>query len=621
MLSISDFSQFVSAAPDAVVVVDSTGCIIFVNDQAERLFGYSATEIIGQSVEQLVPLGLADEHKMLRLDYSKDPQSRRMADPAAQVRVRRADGSAVPVDIALSPVWLGEELAVMATIRDVSISSAADAALRSSEALYRSAFDNAAVAVAITDISDPVKRPILDANEALGEMLGYSRDDLCSMGFDELTHPDDRLASRLAAEDRARAGGSISRLEKRYIHADGSTVWGALQAVVIERADGGRVSLAQIIDITRRVRAEYDRDRRERFLRMLGDFGTAVLSGKPRAEQLQLICTSLVQIHDAAFAAVLIPDADGLRILSFATTSGSEVPSTRLVPFDDDIEAVFGEPDPKVFNFWDLERRERFDGWAAGNETIVAPLRAHNIFEGLVVVGRGIGAEPYDDQDHEIMTSVAHNTALVLELARARRTERLLLLAEERDRIGRDLNDLVIQRLFAAGMHMQSSLADPSSLPEKVRNLVGELDETIAVIRDSIFELAGTGTDPRAQLMIVAETHLLAGGTDITVGIEGDLESVDATVVAHLIAVLNESLSNVLLHASASKVDVQLRVDDRVSMSVIDDGVGFDSASERGFGLTNFETRANELGGEVSVVAGPRGGTIVHWVVPRIPDP
>jgi signal transduction histidine kinase len=164
---------------------------------------------------------------------------------------------------------------------------------------------------------------------------------------------------------------------------------------------------------------------------------------------------------------------------------------------------------------------------------------------------------------------------------------------------------------------MQSSLADPSSLPDKVRDLVGELDETIAVIRESIFELAGTGTDARAQLMIVAETHLLAGSTDITVGIEGDVESVDATVVAHLIAVLNESLSNVLLHASASKVDVQLRVDDRVSMSVIDDGVGFDSASERGFGLTNFETRANELGGEVSVAAGPRGGTIVHWVVPR----
>ena len=93
---------------------------------------------------------------------------------------------------------------------------------------------------------------------------------------------------------------------------------------------------------------------------------------------------------------------------------------------------------------------------------------------------------------------------------------------------------------------------------------------------------------------------------------------VDKRVAAELLATLREALSNVSRHAHASRVDVEVCVDDAVSLRVIDDGVGPPGeASPRGNGLLNMAARAERLGGTLSLVPGEDAGTVLEWRVPR----
>ncbi len=246
------FGALVEAAPDAIVIVDWHGHVKLFNEQAERLFGWSRDEIIGQPISELIPEHARIAHHDHLGGYVRDPRARPMG-VEMDLHGRRKDGSLVPVEISLGPLQTDQGLLVSAAIRDITDRRRAEAALREAEERFRTAFEEAPVGMTLASLDGR----LLKVNRALCAITGYSREQLESTTLASITHPDevkddDAEIRRLVAGD-----ASHFRAERRYMHAAGHPVPVDLSVAVIRDA-GGVAShfLAQVHDITERKRFE-----------------------------------------------------------------------------------------------------------------------------------------------------------------------------------------------------------------------------------------------------------------------------------------------------------------------------------------------------------------------------
>lgn len=228
----------------------------------------------------------------------------------------------------------------------------------------------------------------------------------------------------------------------------------------------------------------------------------------------------------------------------------------------------------------------------------------------------------------------AGQAVLALELAEARRDAERVLVFEDRDRIARDLHDTVIQRLFAAGMQLDSIsrvVVDPD-VEKRIHDVVDDLDVTIRDIRSTIYSLQTVQReDPvglRAQIVGLADQLSSILGFSPVVRIEGPIDAmVPESIVEDVIAVVRESLSNVAKHAAASRVELAVEVrDGAMCLTIRDDGVGVNQSGTAGrrSGLANLEHRAQRHGGtfEIDGVSGRASGwsTQLRWSVPMAPS-
>lgn len=197
-----------------------------------------------------------------------------------------------------------------------------------------------------------------------------------------------------------------------------------------------------------------------------------------------------------------------------------------------------------------------------------------------------------------------------------------LEVLDDRDRIARELHDSVIQRLFAAGLHLQAS-ADLADNASRVSAVVDEIDEAIREIRGVIFTLhrpssLDSGLEAALRASINEATRML--GHHPTLRLGGFLGNIPNDLGSELLAVLGEAMTNVAKHARATRTEVSLDVGaEAITLVVRDDGVGMSpsSADTGGLGVRNIRERASRLGGEAVFLPGEPRGTQVRWVVPR----
>ena len=194
-------------------------------------------------------------------------------------------------------------------------------------------------------------------------------------------------------------------------------------------------------------------------------------------------------------------------------------------------------------------------------------------------------------------------------------------LAEDHERIGRELHDTVIQELFAAGMTLQvleQSLGD--EMVGRVVEVVDSLDATISRIRTVIFDLrkpaeVSRGLRRRLTDMVAGLTDAL--GFEPHCRLEGPLDTqLSDTMVEQVLAVVREALANVAKHAGASRADLLVHLADRLLVEISDDGQGIPEEVDRHSGMANLAHRAEEMGGHLKVDSVPGGGTTVRWSVP-----
>ncbi|MFF7656516.1 GAF domain-containing protein [Streptomyces sp. NPDC007983] len=378
-------------------------------------------------------------------------------------------------------------------------------------------------------------------------------------------------------------------------------------------------------------RLYHESRRREQWLEALGVITRTLLAGIPAAEVLSLIARLALQVSLADSAAILLP-APGTDSLMVEVAEGHDAEriSSLVVPSDGSLAGLAVRTGrPAVAS--DVRTDSRARAWPLPDQEsefgplVAVPLVAHERSTGALRLCRLAGRPAFDDHEVELLSGFAAQAALALELARHRAESEHLALLHDRDRIARDLHDLAIQRLFATGLTLQSAsrLIEHPEAGERVGRAVDDLDETIKIIRSTIFALRAVGDEDgepatlRRRLVkaVRSASDILSFTPSLLMDGPVDTDVPDETGDQAL-AVLAEALSNTVRHAHAQRVDVRFTVGADVVLTVTDNGVGIGDAAPSG-GLVNMRSRAELLGGTLSIEAPEAGGTRVVWRVPR----
>ena len=348
-------------------------------------------------------------------------------------------------------------------------------------------------------------------------------------------------------------------------------------------------------------------------------------------EPLELIAGLLQEVAGADAVNVVLPIRGGTELqVVVATGVGSELVSDTSYPVERSASGLV------------LRTRRPYlvaDMAAGTGHTVhlaqvvalgpvmVLPLVGAHAVRGALVVARLPGRARFTDADLDMATTFSNHAAVALELADARASRDRVLMLEDHDRIARDLHDHVVQRVFGAGLSLESVASTLRDDPRGARltAVVDDLDETIRQIRTSIFKLRGpvgvrTGLVRSAVLGLVNE---LTG----SLGLEPELEfsgpldaMVPDDVVDDVLAVVREGLTNVARHAGPAHSSVRLVVTGgSLVVELSDDGDGTGEVTRRS-GLANLRARALHRGGGLTVTSpspdGAAGGTLLRWTVP-----
>jgi signal transduction histidine kinase len=254
------------------------------------------------------------------------------------------------------------------------------------------------------------------------------------------------------------------------------------------------------------------------------------------------------------------------------------------------------------------------------------PLIANNIVVGVMSVATR--QERYiNERELNLLTAIGSWTAIGIENARLHRQARRLAVLEERERIGMDLHDGIIQSIYGVGLALDYARMEiqkePQEAYQKIEKSIDALNAAIRDIRAYILDLRPRqfhGNDLKQGLQrLVEEFQANSGTSALLVGPENGLVDFPAENATALFHICQEALANVAKHSRAKKVDIHLwTTRDRVLLEIADNGQGFDLSKMSvtlGHGLSNMHLRARKVGGDVEITSYPNEGTnILAWV-------
>ena len=479
--------------------------------------------------------------------------------------------------------------------------------------------------------SDPVRRSVFDllpdgivivdldgriayVNEQLSSMSGYTREELVGQGIDELV-PDAQRAQHRAHRDSyvaaglpTRSMGSNLRIRLRTKQNVELPVDVALRPL----ETGGR------LQVLAAVREATERTRTQGRIEGLLEISQRILRGDPAGEVLALIARRARELIGADFATIAIPTPDRTElVIEVADGVAADQLRGRRMGVEQSLAgAVFLSGESLVVDDAAADPRSAQDNVRAVGygACIVVPLSVAGSAFGALMVANLHNRGVFGEGDLRVVELFANQAAVALEYSRVRDELRRLAVVEDRERIGRELHDGVIQSLFAVGMNLQATatIAGPGELQDRLEGAVTELDGAIRDLRNYIFGLRPGILADRQLSQVIAQ---LAADTEeksgITVAVEVDarLAAELSAIAGDIVQLVRESLSNVARHSGAATCRVSLRREEGAALLVIeDDGSGFDlEARGQGQGLDNLRDRSAKLGGSLSITSGADG--------------
>ncbi len=258
----------------------------------------------------------------------------------------------------------------------------------------------------------------------------------------------------------------------------------------------------------------------------------------------------------------------------------------------------------------------------------------------ITVKGRSVGnlyltdkidAPEFSADDQQIVEVFALHAGIAIENARLHEEIQRLVIVDERERIGKDLHDGIIQNLYAVGLSLedvpQMMIDAPDEAAARVEGAIDSLHHAIRDIRNFIFglqpDLLGGTTLLGGTAILVDELRLHSTiDFELTLA-EAELAEPDQAVTQDILAILSEALANVARHSQATRADITVRTEGRLLiLEIADNGIGFNG--ERGSslghqGMRNMRERAARVGGELAVWSAPGAGSRVTLNVPLGP--
>ena len=361
----------------------------------------------------------------------------------------------------------------------------------------------------------------------------------------------------------------------------------------------------------------------------------AISSDLSLGETLKRIVMAAVTLVDAQYGALGVPDENGEQLVEFVTTGLSAEAEARIShrPRGHGLLGVVMR-EGQVIRTADLTQHPRSSGFPPHHPPMTSflgvPIRYKGASLGNLYLTNKQGAAEFSEQDQGLIEQLAAHAAVAIENARLYEKVQQLRVLEERQRIGMDLHDGIIQSIYAVGLNLElvnSLLAegDVSAANDRVRSAIDSLNTVIRDIRAYILDLRPRRFE--GDDLIVALRQLLSefrGNTLMSVDLRADpaaergLASEARRALFHI---AQEALSNAARHSRATRVEIQLL--DRgheVELSLQDNGQGFDAAkAERrvGHGLVNMRDRVASVGGVCWIESRPGAGTSVRVRVPR----
>ena len=360
----------------------------------------------------------------------------------------------------------------------------------------------------------------------------------------------------------------------------------------------------------------------QRWIAASEEINQGLLSGRIAETDVSFISRFVVELSEAVFTGVVLPDSP-----NFEFASGALAGDPRL-----DSDPAFIALAPAVHNTLradasrvslrtvELAASTEID--AFGPVMIVTWGEASGAPIGALVVARAPAGHPFSGGDRQMAERFSRSVSIARELATTRNDRERIALADERDRIARDLHDHVIQSLFAVGLGLQSVVGAASGpVAARIAAQVDAIDVTIRQIRQTIFQLGSPPTasaySQKQRLNHLVRTILEGEGIDSSLDFRGPVDTlIDSELGEEVSAVLREALSNVVRHAEASRVDISVAVSSTgVRIVVTDNGRGLGELAHRS-GLDNLATRAAVRGGTFTIAARAPSGTTLDWSAP-----
>lgn len=345
---------------------------------------------------------------------------------------------------------------------------------------------------------------------------------------------------------------------------------------------------------------------------------------------LQLIVDRVRDLAEAEYAALGIASAEG-NIERFMTSGLSDGERERIGALPRGL-GLLGLiiREGQTFRIPDIARDPRRHGFPPNHPEMHSflgvPVTVKGRPVGDLYLANKQGAPEFGEDDQLLVERFAAHAGLAIENARLSERVQALAVVEERERIGRDLHDGIIQRIYAVTLGLDDVpdmlATDPRTAAERVERSIDTLQATIAEIRTFIYGLRPGLQDAGGMaeaLETLAEEVRLHSPLQIEVQAAG-APRLPADVSGELLSIAREALSNVARHAAAARVTIGFSTSgNELRLEVWDDGRGFDAAAPVAAGhrgLANMRRRAASLGGRLVVVSGDGGGTRIILALP-----
>ncbi|MCL5048514.1 MAG: GAF domain-containing sensor histidine kinase [Firmicutes bacterium] len=359
---------------------------------------------------------------------------------------------------------------------------------------------------------------------------------------------------------------------------------------------------------------------------------TVITSGLNLSETLQHIADSARSLMHCRYSALGILGADN-KIEKFIISGINEEEADRIGPYPEGkglLGLLIQSPTPVRID--DISKHPLSYGFPPKHPMMKTflgvPIKIENrVFGNLYLTDKlNSYSQNADDMvigftaaDERLAMALSAIAGIAIENTRLHQRAAQLILASDRERIARDLHDLIIQRLFAIGMSLQGmiNVMDDDVSKERLAEVIDGLDGTIADIRKTIFSLGNKDNTFKSAFITTVEEASELLGYKPKLNLIGHIDTlIDRHLGDHILAVLKEGLSNILRHAKATEVTITLEADDEISLTIKDNGRGIKEKGANGFGLANMEERAKLLGGSFSISSLETGGSCLKWAVP-----